>query len=166
MYCGWWIFFLICDFIVAGLMAVVAAIQIWGSVNTFLSLTVSPYTLSNFFLGSALISYAILIVTCCFCWLYFVGRFMGFMFYLTGRGVSYFLLGLLTLTDPRILTTFNIVQFCLCWCLIVVGIVYIICGCIPGVRYAYRPIFLFADSKVAVRHTDTYYENSLKGQRG
>jgi hypothetical protein len=89
------------------------------------------------------------------------------MFYLHGRGISYFLLGLLNLTDPRAVTFLNLAQFCLCFFLILAGIVYFVCGMIPTVAHAYRPICLGrANGKIAVRYTNQYYEYSRQAQQG
>ena len=189
--------------------------QVYGALMSLLSGAILTSAISSFFLGIAMLAFAVLILVscpffflrewrtlgrrtlraleahadhllygsfsfslarslspratqvCCFMWFFFVGRFLGFMFYLNGRGIAYFLLGLLSVTDPRMVSWLNIVQFLLCWFLIVFGIVYFICGLIPGVMHAYRPILLGANgSRVAVRHTTTYYTNSSAGQRG
>ena len=101
----------------------VAFNQTYSAIMSFIGGTIVTTAVSSFFLGIAELTFAILIIVCCFTWFFCIGRFLGFMFFLTGRGVAYFLLGLLSLTDPRVTTWLNIMQFLLCWCLIVFGIV-------------------------------------------
>jgi hypothetical protein len=152
-YCGWWVFFLVVDFTIgasrvvngirrqhwlthhpphhppshfrcaAGMLLFVAFNQTYGAIMSFVGGTIVTTAVSSFFLGVAELVFAILIIVCCFTWFFCIGRFLGFMFFLSGRGVAYFLLGLLSLTDPRVATWLNIVQFLLCWCLIIFGIV-------------------------------------------
>ena len=101
----------------------VAFNQTYGAIMSFVGGTIVTTAVSSLFLGVAELVFAILIIVCCFTWFFCIGRFLGFMFFLSGRGVAYFLLGLLSLTDPRVATWLNIVQFLLCWCLIIFGIV-------------------------------------------
>merc|ERR1719272_2009919 len=108
--------------------------------------------LTTIFLGVYMVGFGVLAGLSSFIWFTCLGKFIGFFYFMWGRGAFYLIFGTMSLTWPfacfdieggcvAVKWASVIIQFVVSCVMSVVGIVYIIMGFIPTVSKLYRPIF-------------------------
>ena len=121
--------------------------QIFG--DTTIDTTNVAY-LQTVFLGVYFVLFGACSLLCSIIWFTCLGKFVGFFYFMWGRGLAYVILGSMSLNTPwsgtledgapAVVWVGSIFQFIVAIVLIVVGVVYIVCGFLPGVSIIYRPI--------------------------
>ena len=108
--------------------------------------------LTTFCLGLYFVVFSILSLLSSFIWFTCLGKFIGFFYFMWGRGAFYLIFGTMSLTWPfacfdveggcaPVKWASVIVQFVVSVVMSIVGIAYVVLGFVPVVSKLYRPIF-------------------------
>ena len=152
---GWWLLFTITDIVMAAAMILNGCLmeaQVFsgGAPIKFGELGF----LTTIFLGVYMVGFGVLSGLSSFIWFTKLGKFIGFFYFMWGRGAAYMVMGTISLNAPwqslktpdggvgfSPIVIFSIlVQFVVSVAAIVIGLVYVAIAFIPAVRKMYRPI--------------------------
>jgi hypothetical protein len=169
---GWWLLFTGIDVLMALAMLIngilmEASIFSGGALVKFGDLGF----ITNIFLGVYMVVFSILAGLSSFVWFTCLGKFIGFFYFMWGRGAAYMVIGSISLNapwtaftagdstgivTPPIVIFSGLLQFVVALVLIVMGVLYVILGFIPQVRRLYRPVCAISGPN-NVASTDEYW---------
>jgi hypothetical protein len=144
-----WILFSAIDIICSVIIiadGILMQCQVYGDDNIDMSNTVYLQTIV---VGVYFIIFGVMSLVCSIGWLSLLGKFIGFFYFMWGRGIAYIVMGTMSLNTPWKSVSDNpppivyigaISQFVIAIALTILGVVYVICGFVPGVSVVYRPI--------------------------